>query len=257
MKRVYGKWLLSALGAGALSLVLAAPASAAVLDCTTGCDEVSFDGAIWSTNDNQSTGTGVIDSFVRIAGNDLVVDGHNTSGRPLLNDENNSPIFTRDLLLSEVPLVDIGGTLYYEFLLDINQQDKDPLLSLSGVEICISGSGGLTEADGCPGTTKYSLSAGNSILMDYGLNSGSGSGDLFMYIPLSTLGAAGTNFVYLWSEFGDPEGNNDGFEEWAVRIAETPPPDGGDVPEPASLALLGMGLLVGGMRLRKKIAARA
>ncbi len=260
MKRVYGKWLLSALGAGALSLVFSASASAAFLDCTIECAELSFDGAIWSTNDNQSTGTGVIQSFVRISGNTKEVDGHNTGGRPLLNDENNSPIFTRDLLLSDVPLVDIGGTLYYEFLLDINQQDKDPLLSLSGVEICISGSGGLTEADGCPGTTKYSMTAGNYVLLDYGLNSGSGSGDLFMYIPLSTLGAAGTNFVYLYSVFGEisPFGNNDGFEEWAVRTAELPPPpDGGDVPEPASLALLGMGLLVGGMRLRKKIAARA
>ena len=259
MKRVHGKWLLSALGAGALSLVLAAPASAVELDCTLGCAEVSFDGAIWSTNDNQSTGTGVIQSFVRISGNSLEVDGHNTSARPLLNDENNSPIFTRSLLLSNVPLVDIGGTLYYEFLLDINQKDKDPLLSLSGVEICVSTDPSLSEADGCPGTTKYSMTGGNYVLLDYGLNSGSGSGDLFMYIPLSTLGAAGTNYVYLYSIFGEvaPFGNNDGFEEWAVRTATLPPPDGGDVPEPASLALLGVGLLAGGMRLRKKIGARA
>lgn len=260
MKRVYGKWLLSALGAGALSLVFSASASAAFLDCTVECDEISFDGAIWSTNDNQATGTGLIQSFVRISGNDLIVDGHNTSGRKLLNDENSSPQFTRDLLLSDVPLVDIGGTLYYEFLLDINQTKKDSLLALSGVEICIDSDPGLLEANGCPGaTTKYTMTAGNYVLMDYKLNSGSGSGDLFMYIPLSTLGAAGTNYVYLYSVFGSPApyGNNDGFEEWAVRSETFPPPDGGDVPEPAGLALLGMGLLAGGMRLRKKIAARA
>jgi hypothetical protein len=57
------------------------------------------------TADQQSTGTGVIDSFVRISGNQNQVDGHNTSGRPLKNDANNSPQFTRDLQLKNVPLV--------------------------------------------------------------------------------------------------------------------------------------------------------
>jgi len=52
--------------------------------------------------DPQATGSGVIDSFVRISTNDLIEEGYNTSGRPVPYDENTSPTFTHDLLLSEV-----------------------------------------------------------------------------------------------------------------------------------------------------------
>jgi hypothetical protein len=51
-----------------------------------------------------STGTGVFESFVRLNSNQTVVSGFNTSGRPLQNDEMASANFTRDLLLSAVPL---------------------------------------------------------------------------------------------------------------------------------------------------------
>src|SRR5262245_7664930 len=104
--------LLAFVAAVFINLGVASRASASELDCTTGCNFVSYAGALWSTSPTQSTGTGVINSFVRISGAaDSVVDGHNTGGAAS-NDETNGHLFARTL--GEVPLVDIGGALYYE-----------------------------------------------------------------------------------------------------------------------------------------------
>ena len=242
--------------------IVAAPrvATAAELDCTAGCNTL-FSDARWVTVDQQSTGTGVIQSFVRISGNTDLVDGHNTSGRPLLNDENSSPQFTRDLQIKNIPILTIGGVQYYEFLLDINQQSALPLLSLDQVEICTGATGGLTAVNDCPtGTVAYSLDAGtnDNIKLNYNLNSGSGSGDLFLYVPVANFAGVNPNtFVYLYSVFGattyldgtNPYGNNDGFEEWAVRVCSTisgatcTNEELPNVPEPASVMLLGTGLI--------------
>jgi hypothetical protein len=248
--------------AGCLGLVSAVPAQAATLDCivtagvctggtATGIAGLySFAGALWTTTDLQATGSGVIDPFVRISGNDDIISGMNTDGA-LTQDENSSPTFTHDLTAGEVPVVTINGLTYYEFLLDINQTGVDPLLSLSAVELCVSETGSqtilATDTD-CAGTDLYSLGA-NTVNLNYNFNSGSGSGDLFMYIPTSALVDEDADFLYLWSQFGGGTGynNNDGFEEWAVRFVESPT----TVPEPGSLLLFGAGLVcVGARKLR-------
>ena len=86
-------------------------------------------------------------------------------------------------------------------------------------------------------------------MLDYNLNSGSGSGDMFAYIPESAFVGADP-YVYLYSEFGFDAGADAGPEEWAVRmIAETT--TGTVVPVPTAVLLGMLGLGVAGLKLRK------
>ena len=222
------------------------PASADTFDLTAG-GTTTIGGAIFTTSNNQSTGTGVISSFVRVQDNGIA-DGYNTSGRPMFyGDTNTSPTFTHDLLLTDVPVVTIGGVAYREFLLDINQTNANPLLSLDKLQFATSATGGATTAWGTFGTQVYTLGA-NELLLNYSLNNGSGSGDLFVYVPTAVFGDSA--YVYLYSMFGAKGGNyaeNDGFEEWAVRTPVTPA-----VPEPETYALMLAGLGVVGFMARRR-----
>jgi hypothetical protein len=212
--------------------------------------------AVWA--DSQSTGTGVIDSFLRLqaTGDE---EGYNTSlGTPM---DTLGGQFTTSLLLSEVPTVNLGGTLYREFLLDINQTSPNSLLSLNQVQVFLSAAQApttLTSTGTNPpiltfaGATEVFRMSGvgavDEIILDYNRNPGSGGGDMFFYIANSVFTGAGSQFVTLYSQFGTPpgaNGSNAGFEEWAVRVG---PPT--TVPEPASLLLLGAGLL--GMGIARK-----
>ena len=228
--------------------------------------------------DKQSTGTGVIDSFLRIQQN-RVEQGYNTSLSTPLDDKGGN--FTRALSLSEVPILDIAGTLYRQFLLDINQIDSQSLLSLNQIQIFQS----TTDRDDhvlAPGTTTeaatlsfagagwleaFRLStggAGYELILDSGLNSGSGRGDMFLYVA-DSLFAAGYSNVIFYSQFGHLPGvnaANGGFEEWAVLkspaqpcVGCEPDPTGfASMPESGSLVLLGSGLLLTaiGMKARER-----
>ena len=203
-------------------------------------------GAIVRQTDAQPTGTGVIQSFVRVQGaanGGGSEQGYNTVVRPLQFDENKSPSFTRSLRLGDVPTVTVGGTAYREFLLDINQKSSAPRLSLDEVRIFIAGQPNLTGYD--PGSmtlagriASFDLDAGSdsSIILDSRLNSGSGSGDMFLLVPAASLAGSADSFVYLYSKFGVQSGAtaNGGFEEWAVRTTGTPPP-----PTPGTASLSG------------------
>ena len=230
-------------------VMVGTPAAATTLDLTTTTSTGTINGGVFTTTDNQSTGTGVIQSFVRIqkTGDE---EGYNATARPVMDDVNTSPIFTRDLLLSAVSEVTLGGLVYYEFLLDINQTNANPLVSLNELQIYTRATA-LTTADtlaaltAAPSVLRYDLDAGaggdSTVLLDYSKNSGSGSGDLFVYILKSAFGNE-TDYVYLYSQFGTtgpPYATNDGFEEWAVRSpSNISVPDGG-----TSAGLLGLGML--------------
>src|SRR5512145_327412 len=92
--------------------LLPVPGQATTLDLTTAGSSGFIDAAFFQQIDPRATGSGVIDPFVRISANTDLEEGYNTSGRPLQYDENSSPTFTHDLLLSAVPIVNIGGTDY-------------------------------------------------------------------------------------------------------------------------------------------------
>src|SRR2546423_4608029 len=164
------------------------PAIATPVDLTTAGSSGTVNGALFQQTDPQPTGSGVIDSFVRVSTNADIEQGYNTDGRPTAYDENSSPTFTHSLLLSTIPIATIGGINYMQFLLDINQTGVDPLLSLDEVQIFLEGVGNLTvdvATLSTLGTPIYDLDTGanNFVLLNYNLNTGSGSGDMFIYIP--------------------------------------------------------------------------
>ncbi|MBI4436472.1 MAG: PEP-CTERM sorting domain-containing protein [Candidatus Omnitrophica bacterium] len=244
--------LLMMVGIGIMGSV--SEAQAVVLDLTTAASSGFVNGAFFLQTDlnRHATGTGIIDSFVRIQHNGTE-EGYNTDGRPLplWPDVNTSPVFTHSITLGSVPVVTINGVDYREFLLDINQTAPDAFLSLDELQIFIKNSGSITSNLASLGVPIYDLdAAGDSyVKLNYILNPGSGKGDMFAYIPESLFTtAADSDFVYLYSQLGTNFASNDGFEEWAIC-----PQLGGClhvIPEPSSFGLLGVGLL--GLLKRKK-----
>lgn len=201
--------------------------SAAVpdLDLTTHGSSGVIEGAIFRQFDAQPTGTGFIDSFVRLqalGAGAQVEQGFNTDARPLQFDENKSPQFTRSLKLSDIPEVNIGGVLYREFLLDINQKASQPYLSLEALRLYVGTAGNLTgmnsagQLAGLSAVFDLDNSADHWLKLNARLNQGSGKGDVLVYVPSSYFGTDPSAFVYLYSRFGDHFMGDAGFEEWAV-----------------------------------------
>ncbi len=204
---------------------------AQLVDLTT-VDAEAFvsDGAIVRQVDAQPTGTGHIHSFVRLQGaasGGGSEQGYNTSARPLQFDENKSPQFTRNVKLSQVPVVMENGTAYREFLLDVNQKSSASRISLDDVRIFVSGVEYLSGYDTITKTLSglapvFDLDdAGDvTVLLDARLNAGSGSGDMALLVPDAAFANSDPNdFLYLYSRLGARPGAtaNGGFEEWAVR----------------------------------------
>lgn len=252
---------------------------AAMLDLTAG-GSGTLNGAYYEWMNAQATGTGVIDPFVRVSANTDEERGYNTSNRkptyPLEFDENSSGQFTHSLTFSNVPIVNLNGTDYRQFLLDINQNGSsdqhptDSFLSLYTIRVYLSDDAYIWGYDTSlpddwskndnPVSLVYDLDVGpdsdSYIDLNYDLNHGSGSGDMWAYIPDSlfmvddsnpSLGYLG-DYLTLYSEFGNPYPNNDGFEEWAViGEGENPPV----VPLPPSVIIGLIGMCVAGVKLRK------
>src|SRR5262245_14577416 len=103
-------------------------------------------GVLYEQCDAQPTGTGFINSFVRVQtsnANSFDEQGSNTHARPLQFDENKSPQFTPSLPFSEIPQINRGTEVYRQFLLDVNQKASASLLSLDELQIFVATRGDL------------------------------------------------------------------------------------------------------------------
>jgi len=106
----------------ACGAILLVTAHADAAECTLATNTCSFNGGLFYTDEQQPTGTGFIDSFLRIQQN-TAEQGYNTSDRPV-EDPNQvkvDPNFTRDITLGEIGTKTFGTTVYLEFFLDVNE----------------------------------------------------------------------------------------------------------------------------------------
>jgi len=243
-------------------------AGAANIDLTGGYNVCgTTNGAtVCSANDSSgSTGSGTFPEFVGTPGGQPdTFFMYNTTSNPVEagNEVGNGANQNRDVTLGDFAVQSVGGVDVLTFVLDINQNRPDPILSLDHVSIFI-GDGSLTGysavADTLGGAAAaWAMSGDDLVTLDYSLAAGSGRGDLFLYVPTSAFAGFGTDdHLQLFSSFGDPDNNNDGFEEWSylsctqssVSTCFKPPTE---APEPGTLALLGLGLL--GMARRRQTA---
>jgi hypothetical protein len=241
-KRNIGK-IAGPLVAIAVGIGASTSAFGAIIDLTTAGASGTIGIATFQQINPQSTGTGVIDPFLRIQaqGNETAEGAYNTGGalaNPPFQQQGSGQAWNTDLLLSAVPIV--NGS--YQFMLDINQTGANPLLSLNQLQVFRTSTPGQTAGSvsangyltGIVGNSVYDMNPGgglaNGVKLDFSLNSGSGSGDMFLYIPTSAFAGVAGDYVVLYSHFGAPGtySSNDGFEEWAT-LTGTP------VPEPTTV----------------------
>src|SRR5829696_8019080 len=219
----------------------------ATVDLTVAGTGGTINGAVF-TNQSTNSGTGIFNTFVQLQDKGIE-QGYNSDAAPQF-DESTSHKHNHSILLADVPIFigdgtggTVEGVVYREFRFNANEVGgAGRLLSLDKLEIWQEESGSLTNftsagsaaagvhyASG-PGFAgahtdylAYNLDQGGDrwIAIDSGLSSGSGKGDMRVFIPDSYfINDAAHRYVTLFSQFGAQGGNygaSSGYEEWGVN----------------------------------------
>jgi hypothetical protein len=280
-----GRLRVTAMVVLASSVLLSSRASASSVGTVPDDGCLSYAGAIFCDADLRSTGTGVFDPFLRTngGGGEPVTSGWNTDADGSLTQPNMADLSqTSALAVGDIGTSTGGGTTYWTFVVDINQSKTSSLLDLTHLEMYSCGTATYTDLSACSsfynlfgGTVTYDsngkpvISDSSWITFNYANHTGSGSGDILVFIPTDGSFPT-TGFVALLDGWGMPPGtnpDNDGFQEWAgAKDFECPSGcgsgsgsgsgssagQGPEVPEPASLFLLGSGVAMLARRVRSK-----
>jgi hypothetical protein len=258
-------------------------AQAAPITLTTAGATAVDGGVRYTQTAPQPTGTGVIDSFVRFqaGGNGTIEQGYNTTVNGTYDNFGDNP-HNHEITVGGVGFTNTPSGPVMRFLLDINEPNggNGSILKLDEIQVYVSRDANqslepaLGLAQTIPFTNSalvYQLDAGaatnssldDTIVLDASLNHGSGSGDMYMDIPIElfnaafaanasifpTAGSRNAAYIYLYTKASYAAG---GFEEWAF-VNGTPIRQ---VPEPATALLMGVGLLgLVGLRKRNKYSA--
>src|SRR5688572_2715958 len=167
-------------------LLSAVPVQAStIIDLTAGGSGNS-NGALYAWTDTQPTGTGVISSFLGVQAK-RTEKGYNHSLGHNVPWDTKPGGHTNDIQMEDLVVANVSGVNYFQFLLDINESSghDNEFISLDNVRIWTRDGPISSPAESFNhlGTLRFDSDAGpngdTTILLDYSLNGGSGSGDMF------------------------------------------------------------------------------
>ncbi|HEV2803387.1 MAG TPA: hypothetical protein VGW57_00520 [Chthoniobacterales bacterium] len=208
---------------------LASVAQATVVDLGSS-GSGTINGAIFETNNDHPTGTGVYNPFLTLQANGTE-QGYNSSTGNF--DTKREPQWNHEIRFSDLQTTTINGIAYFGFSVDINEPNgAKSSISLEGLSIYTSSTlqsststNGSGNFNGSLGTLRYDLGANSVLYNDQ--NTGSGGGDINIYIPVSNF--AGTNandYVYMYQRWGNADAmTQGGFEETSLIRGLAPVPE--------------------------------
>lgn len=150
-------------------------------------------------------------------------EGYNTDASLVKTQNPKKQQLSHSLKLSDVPIVNIGGKDYREFILNINEPGKtkaNPDLAkivLEKLQIFLGNASNLANYPNFNGKASKTFDLDQNSVLLQDINIDRGGHDYFVYISNSFFtdsNKGAKKYVYLFSKFSDAEGRD---VEWAVR----------------------------------------